>query len=331
MSGDTRPEWKLPDHQEDQKIVGTPNTSDHVETLDADYYLNVPYGPYRLEQLDICVPKRQPRDHDKAVWLIYIHGGAWRDPMIDRKSFNTTLDMLLKDDLPHNIAGFVSVDYRLSPYPSHPTNPSDPDDSNRNVQHPEHVKDVMHALFFLHRIKATYTTSDGRPIQIPHTDLMRAGHYVLCGHSCGATLALQAATTIGVKDYTPLPKAIIGIEGIYDIPGLLARNTHPVYREIIVGAFTEHPDAWSTVSPVAHDYPGFNGKVLLIHSDKDELVEMQQMDSMAERFVTLGFIKPSSASDENTIEQRIIHCSHDEVWEKGTELAKAIRWVSQLD
>ncbi|CAD0082887.1 unnamed protein product, partial [Aureobasidium vineae] len=237
----------------------TTQSAEYYESAHATYWTDVPYERTPLNLLDICVPKRQPEDPQQAVWLVYIHGGAWRDPMIDRKSLNAALDMILEDDQPHNVAGFVSLDYRLSPYPSHPTSPSSPDDDSRNVQHPEHLNDILAALFFLGTNTGEETRlKSGGTVRLPDTWSIMAGRYVLCGHSCGATLAMQATALLsnGPGAIRP-PVALLGMEGIYDLAALVATHTHPAYREFIV-----------------------------------------------------------------------INCLHDEVWEKGTELAKAVRAVT---
>jgi len=72
---------------------------------------------------------------------------------------------------------------------------------------------------------------------------------------------------------------------------------------------------------------------LLIHSINDELVDMQQTDSAVEKLVIQGFTRTTAAtssvrSDGRRVLKIVIDCMHDEVWEKGTELAKAIRSVT---
>ncbi|KAH0292543.1 alpha/beta-hydrolase [Aureobasidium namibiae CBS 147.97] len=288
-------------------------SAEYHESSSARYWNDVPYGSTRLNLLDICVPKRQPEDASQAIWLVYIHGGAWRDPLIDRKSFKTALDMLLEDDQPHNIAGFVSVDYRLSPYPSHPILPSSPSDDSRNSQHPEHLDDILGALLFLST---------------------EAGRYILCGHSCGATLAMQATALLnGGRRGTRPPVALLGMEGIYDLNALVAKHSHPAYREFITGAFGEDEGTWITASQLCCELQKWQGNALLIHSINDELVDMQQTDSAVEKLVIQGFTRTTAApssvkNDGRRVSKIVIDCMHDEVWEQGTELAKAIRSVT---
>jgi kynurenine formamidase len=264
----------------------------------------------------------------------FIHGGAWRDPLIDRKSFNAALDMLLKDDQPHNVAGFVSVDYRLSPYPSHPTLPSSPSDQSRNVQHPEHLNDILSALFFLGANASKEVDLKERgSVQLPDMWSIMEGRYILCGHSCGATLAMQATAllSLGGPGMRP-PVALLCMEGIYDLSALVARHTHPAYREFVASAFGEDKRKWVTASQLCCSLHEWQGNVLLVHSINDELVDMQQTDSMVEKLVVQGFTKSATRSavgnEGRQVSKMIIDCMHDEVWEKGKELAEAIRAVT---
>lgn len=253
--------------------------------------------------------------------------------MITRKSFATALDLLVKDEQPHNIAGFVSLDYRLSPYPSHPASPSSPDDDSRNVQHPEHLNDVLGALSFLgSNAGEEVGLKKGGTIRLPDTGSLMGGRYVLCGHSCGATLAMQATAILSASpDAIRPPVALSGMEGIYDIAALVATHTHPAYREFVTAAFGQDEETWATASQLTSKMERYRGNVLLVQSSSDELVDTQQTDSMIERLVAQGFTKTSMTSTDNKgkqVSKMVIDCLHDEVWEKGTELAKAIRAVT---
>jgi kynurenine formamidase len=243
--------------------------------------------------------------------------------------------MLLKDDQSHNIAGFVSIDYRLSPYPSHPTLPSSPSDDSRNSQHPEHLNDIRSALSFLGARSGTEVhLKKGGTVQLPDTRPIIGGRFVLCGHSCGATLAMQATALLSVGGHgiSP-PVALLGMEGIYDLNALVATHSHPAYREFITGAFGEDEKTWVTASQLCCKLQKWQGNVLLIHSVNDELVDMQQTDSIMAKLVMQGFTDTtattSSARNEGKqVSKVIIDCLHDEVWENGAELVRAIRAVT---
>ncbi|KAI5274157.1 alpha/beta-hydrolase [Aureobasidium subglaciale] len=310
------------------------NQLEIIETPYARHYNNL-VGGSRVPRthLDVCVPKKQAEDPQQAVWLVYIHGGAWRDPMIDRKSFNTALELLLKEDRSHNIAGFVTLDYRLSPYPTHPTCPSLPEDPSRNVQHSVHVVDVYNTLVSLMdktRRDTLFDSGRGGAFGSPDLDGMTNGRYVLCGHSCGASLAVQATALLANSELQP-PAALLGIEGIYDIPALVATHTHPAYREFVTAAFGEDEKTWISASPANISLRNWEGNVMLVQSNVDELVDMQQTDSMVEALVMGGWQRSTSTVKENKgkqVSKVIINCLHDEVWEKGTDLARAIRDVT---
>ena len=122
------------------------------------------------------------------------------------------------------IAGFASINYRLSPYPSHPSDPSSPSDPSRNAKHPNHIHDVLNAIRLLQK---EYGFGE---------------RYLLVGHSCGATLAFQVAMIRrGEGPYKPgyeKPVGVLGVEGVYDMVAL--RDNHKeeaVYQEIIENVF----------------------------------------------------------------------------------------------
>lgn len=284
-------------------------------------------------------------------WIIFIHGGAWRDPSIDASSFVPTCKHLVSSPLYTNIipyvSGFASLNYRLSPHPDYPeelqqttttpqvelpTIPSSP------IQHPDHLHDILTGIATLQdRFKFN-------------------NRYILVGHSCGATLALQTVmhlpescstkitTNNNINNGTPAitqkpqgrqqaikaaaratptpPAAILGVDGIYDIPALLTTYAdQPVYRECIKGAFGDDVRDWIRVSPALGQWSsdnngnrpnvsidvaeegekddvreaggaeaapaawGSKGNTLMVlaHSDRDELVDFAQSEGMLKR------------------------------------------------
>ncbi|EDU40387.1 predicted protein [Pyrenophora tritici-repentis Pt-1C-BFP] len=57
-------------------------------TIPAKHMPSLPYtSPATpLQTLDIWLPEAQSQDTDSsppALWILYIHGGAWRDPTKD--------------------------------------------------------------------------------------------------------------------------------------------------------------------------------------------------------------------------------------------------------
>lgn len=147
------------------------------------------------------------------------------------------------------------------------------------------------------------------------------GRYLLAGHSCGATLAFQLPEEErGEK--LPVPRCIIGSEGIYDIPSLLERNRHPFYRGFVVSAFGDDGAVWTAVSPTtARKGPTKlwekTGVLLISHSEEDEYVEKEQSVDMLERIKR----EVREGQEMSYVEAR---GRHDEVHEKGGELARII-------
>jgi len=266
---------------------------------------------------------RQPEPNDTArLFLIYIHGGAWRDPAIPASSFAATEKHLLSNAAPaikEKLSGIASIDYRLSPYPAHPTSPSNPQDPARNARHPDHINDVLTAILYLQE-KYSF-----------------GSRYVLVGHSCGATLALQVAMkrfwgsqydpTAALELNVEPPLAIVGVSGIYDIVGLVDDNAaQPAYRDLVVNAMGSERKVWEEASPVNGDYrDGWqDGKLaVLVHSADDELVAMKQPETMWKVLGKQGFSE--QAGGEKTRKFiKLEGVKHDEIWEDGKALADII-------
>jgi kynurenine formamidase len=191
----------------------------------------------------------------------------------------------------------------LSAYPDHDSEPSSPIDPARNAQHPDHLNDVTRALVFLEK---TYGIG---------------GRYVLVGHSCGATLAFQIPETDGAEK-VPQPTCIIGSEGIYDLPSLLAvhQDSSSYYRQFIVSAFGGAEDAWAEASPALVRAGAIweGTDILLIsHSDEDEYVEKEQSLEMLEHISKTKRGRGQAAYVP-------VHGKHDEIHETGRELARII-------
>ncbi|MCJ1475889.1 hypothetical protein MMC13_004553 [Lambiella insularis] len=275
---------------------------------------SIPYSALSpLNTLDIYLPVPSAFRADRCkYWIIYIHGGAWRDPLITSKSIKPSLSHL--SPLDHPIAGIASLNYRLSPYPSHTTLPSSTDDIARNVEHPSHLEDVVAAIAWL---QVRYRFSEG---------------YMIAGHSCGATLAFQTVMGLwsnqtdhyGSTPMILLPCAIVGVEGIYDLVEL--RNTNrnseygTLYQAFLEGAFSADDLKWERASPTTGDYSKSwpNGSLtVLAWSKEDKLVDCRQIMAMSR---CLEQQKTRDRRDM-TIE---LTGNHDEIWEHGRQLANAI-------
>lgn len=281
----------------------------------------------------------------------YIHGGAWRDPLITSTSLSPALTHLLSPTSsstpatssasatapPHprrtlaHIAGFASLNYRLSPYPQHPTCPSlRPTTSTparhegRNVTHPTHVADVALALRWLRREYGVGGTA---------TDGGRAREYVVVGHSCGATLGFQLLDgwLSGGEDAVALPVGVAGLAGLYNLP-LLAENhaDSSAYEEFLQAAFGSDESVWLRASPAGlgerlgrERWAG--GRVVVLgESGGDELVEGMQRDVMARALGEGGWGEGVEGRDLMMLE---LEGGHDDIWREGKGVARAVECV----
>ncbi|KAF3061325.1 Kynurenine formamidase [Daldinia childiae] len=245
-------------------------------------------------------------------WIIYIHGGCWRDPRIDHKTFANSINCILAHPSPtsaqSSIAGFASLDYRLSPHPDFPQDLSTtPESQLRNATHPAHVNDVYSGLAFLQRRYGF------------------GSRYVLVGHSAGACLALQLLGGLAGIDNgleVVLPEVVVPFEGIYDFSGLNNRKGG-TYAEYFSGAFGDDPLGWDAVAPlnVPESFRGrwADGKLVLLGWSKDdELIDEPEVDAMAARLQRDGV---------RVVVWKDLSGRHDEIWEQGEQVAKMVLWA----
>jgi kynurenine formamidase len=125
-----------------------------------------------------------------------------------------------------------------------------------DVQHPAHQLDVIASLKFL---KQEYGMDE----------------FILIGHSAGACLAFQSA------EHVSTCRAIIGIEGIYDLRDLV--QEYPNYEDFVESAFGKDKGLWATASPIhiATRWSNCSDVVVqLIQSMEDELLGPRQAEQM---------------------------------------------------
>lgn len=159
------------------------------------------------------------------------------------------------------------------------------------------------------------------------------GHYILAGHSCGATLAFQVVMGSFRKNAEAeyeCPEAILGMAGIYNLR--LLRDTHvdvSAYQKFIEGAFGPDEATWDAASPVVVEGAGGvqggwrSGRLaVLAHSDGDSLVDLGQRDAMAKSLES--WVDDGRA---RWVQKLPIKGEHDEAWEKGDQLASAIAFT----
>ncbi|KAK9476347.1 Alpha/Beta hydrolase protein [Lipomyces japonicus] len=232
-------------------------------------FVTITYGEniQPFQTITLSLSQKAFQRNVRTPWLVYIHGGAWRDPNMTKAMGNKILN-----DLPDNWAG-ASIDYRLSP----------------EVKHPVHLADVIVALDTL---KQQYGLG---------TD-----EVVIAGHSAGATLAFQAFSTLvaqrvaygtvtGGNTQTAVHlsdsvKYIIGVAGIYNFTAL--GQEYPSYKGFLSEAFGEK-NLWDDASPNSFQWSKIantsNAKIVLVQSSEDELLSVNQIVEFAKLLGTSGY------------------------------------------
>ncbi|KAF3481497.1 uncharacterized protein GIQ15_04256 [Arthroderma uncinatum] len=282
-----------------------------AQSVSSAGYEKYSFGDHSLQNVYVHIPSPQPPSKS-GYWIVYIHGGAWRDPEILAPTFKPTQDVLLASNNA-DIAGIASIEYRLTAHPNFPqdavsVNPQE----YRNAKHPDHVSDVQKGLALL---QEKYAFGE---------------RYILAGHSCGATLAFQAVMNrIVPASNIVRPLAIVGVAGIYDMPFLVKTLSHiPAYREFITDAFGAE-EVWRKASPAPDTAGGVveswkNGRVaVLARSTNDELMHASQLPTMEEA------LRPWVAGGEGGKPRRVkviedLSETHDGIWRGGKELASLI-------
>ncbi|KAJ9635563.1 hypothetical protein H2204_005737 [Knufia peltigerae] len=279
------------------------------------------FGDNDLQKVLVWVPPE--RSPESLFWIVFIHGGAWRDPMITACNFaDPVVSKLLsnptRDVTPpgkNKTLAIASLSYRLSP---HPSCPQDPDASPRDAKHPDHLDDVCAGIDVLRRVYG----------------LSNSDNYVLMGHSCGATLAFQAVKR-HVDAGLPAPRALIGLAGIYDIKALVRNHsTGPyadVYESFIRGAFGDDEKVRIEASPShfgSHISLRSPCTVLLVVADGDELVEPEQRMTMRATLLGIGegleLRSPVTSHGNWRYSEISVPGGHDEMWEKGEIMVSVV-------
>ena len=253
----------------------------------------------RLQNLSIYLPRNSstmqlvgkpvtslppmPTTQNLPQWYVHIHGGAWRDPNLTAASIEATVAHAFSDaTATMTISGIASINYTVSPFPTHPTTPYDLEhkskqDVAREARHPDHVRDVVYGLNLLGTLGLT------------------DGSYILSGHSCGACIAVQAVfvppTHWGLTNLPepPRPASFIGLNGLYDLPGLVTglsdshKHLRDAYESIMSQAFGADQQDWfkASAAHISLDHLSERNKngrlphiIVLDQSPQDQLVPM---------------------------------------------------------
>lgn len=194
----------------------------------------------------------------------------------------------------------VSIDHAMTHYPAKTAVSGEPvkdepakvaaaktkhshNNSPPPIRH-QHVSDVLHALSFLRTLGLGPT----RP-------------YILSGHGTGACIAFQAVLQpptywdLPSVDEAPQPAALVGLNGLYDIPGLirwlvLSRGRMEADTDPRVQKIRRVEDAkWRRVSPACFERDALQGRVAegmapglvyIDHGVHTQHIPIQQADTL---------------------------------------------------
>ncbi|ORY70476.1 Alpha/Beta hydrolase protein [Pseudomassariella vexata] len=198
------------------------------------------YGPNVLQTYDVYIPqgKQDENPSCETYWLVYIHGGYYRDFSVNSTSVQPSIEVLESRNITdfnntiEKVAGVASLNYRLSALPGVQDPSTTPENKLQTARWPDHLNDVLAALRDL---------NSHYPID---------GQYVISGHSVGAQMAFLAALRTLNDTTIPKPVAVLGVSGIYDFPQIL--RTNPEYTNLTLNAINE--TNLGSASPAV--YPG---------------------------------------------------------------------------
>ncbi len=214
--------------------------------------------------------------------LVYVHGGAWRDPLVTADSIEAAVAWAFRpSETSSAIQAIASINYTLSAFPSRDSLDPHRSDPAREAVHPQHVKDVLTALSFLRSFGL-----DDRS-------------YVLAGHSAGACITFQAIlqcpACYGLDEVTavPCPAAMLGLNGLYDLDALVEElgpsheHLRGDYESLLSAAFGKDQKRWAAASPSCFDSDVVSNRVregkiphllMLDQSADDQLVPLNQRE-----------------------------------------------------
>jgi len=264
-----------------------------------------------LQSYDVLKPQRQVSHSPKASWIVYIHGGYFRDPQVDSTSLKPAISCIEEpqatsaSDLQSRISGYASLNYRLAPHPAHPQDPNTtPSYTLNSAKWPDQPDDILAGLQHLQR---TYPGSKD---------------YIVVGHSVGATFAFLAGLKAGEAGIT-LPRAVVGVSGIYDFPAI--HKTNPDYEDMTSNGmdrkyYEEASPALYTAEVYKEKWDQEKRVVVIAHSKDDGLVGWDQPEEMMAVYSGDGF----------TSQLVELKGQHNEIWGKGNELVRAIQKAVEL-
>jgi kynurenine formamidase len=256
-------------------------------------------GSLSRRKLDLFIPKSA--EAKKWPVLIYIHGGAWVSG--DKSQYSDFAESMAKRGL-----ALAVLNYRLA---------------SSGSPHPAPLEDCARAIAWLRESAEKYS--------------LRESRISLCGHSAGAHIAATIALNPSYLEAEGLKLnvigAVIGLEGIYDIPQLV--KTWPAYdRQFIRRAFAE-PENWEKSSPQSHISAGIaawkelsaEARWIVIHSPKDELVDPPQSANFAKALREAGAKSVEFKEDADGRHFEVIQKLED----RDCDLAELIAKSAQME
>ncbi|KAJ2868487.1 hypothetical protein GGH94_000019 [Coemansia aciculifera] len=209
--------------------------------------------------LDIYVPDKASENLPLAI---FIHGGSWRT---GDKSECTVLAHGLVSQSLGKLAVAV-INYGLSQ--------RTPD----SIRHPAHLHDAIKAVQFLVNGDKDY----------PDKYLIDRSNIYLIGHSAGAHLASLMVLS-NQLDCIASIRGVLGVGGIYDIPGLL--ELYPDYADFIDMAFD--PAQYQEASPQhiakCRYADAEHIRFLIVNSAGDSLIAATHAVGFASQLIRTGY------------------------------------------
>lgn len=228
-----------------------PKTFSEEKNLPAQTHLNVAYGNDSLQKMDIYLPANREVQSTKS--LILIHGGGWNSG--SKADFMTYIDSF-KTRLPEY--AIFNINYRLV---------------NGSHVFPVPENDVKQAVDFIATNAETYHVNKD--------------NFSLLGFSAGAHLALLQA----YKYASPKVKVVVDYFGPTDLVSMYHKPWHPLVPlalQMITGASPESNKAIFEQSSPAHFVSPKSPPTLILHGEKDIVVNVSQSKLLAEKLQAAG-------------------------------------------
>ncbi|BBM82756.1 alpha/beta hydrolase [Candidatus Uabimicrobium amorphum] len=220
--------------------------ADYTKYSDINY--NLDKQSEKMNTLDIYVPKQISKP---LPVMIYVHGGGWC--IGDKKRVHHKATLFTDEQYI-----FVSINYRLSPFPLELKN------KNR-IMFPDHPNDVGEAIAWLHKNIAEYKGDNEK--------------FFLIGHSAGAHLvALVATDESYLKRYDISTEIIRGTCALDTAAYDVAKRTSTAGGMFFNAFGTEEEnkkyDTWRKASPSEYA-DREDGPMLLVTQKGQEMREQQ--------------------------------------------------------